>query len=157
LLRDLRGRAAAVSRLASGAFVLCYGAWEAVAGLATGAMIQNANDLHDQGKPAAAEAIEALNDNLLIGDFGLINILGVLAWITAVTAAAIAFRNHGAPKRAWVLLACSMFAAQHPPPTGPLALLCFAAAAITLLNWTGQGSRAIPSAAHAIPSSVVRL
>jgi hypothetical protein len=40
LARDLPGKAATISRLAIGPFVLFYGAWEAVIGLATGALVQ---------------------------------------------------------------------------------------------------------------------
>jgi hypothetical protein len=44
LVRDLPGKAAIISRLAIGPFVLFYGAWEAVIGLATGALVQHTND-----------------------------------------------------------------------------------------------------------------
>jgi hypothetical protein len=40
LVRDLPGTAARVSRWAAAVFVLFYGAWEAVAGLAVGALVQ---------------------------------------------------------------------------------------------------------------------
>jgi hypothetical protein len=41
LVRDLPGKAATISRMAIGPFVLFYGAWEAVIGLATGALVQH--------------------------------------------------------------------------------------------------------------------
>ena len=44
LVRDLPGRAARISRLAIGPFVLFYGAYEAVIGLAVGALVQHGND-----------------------------------------------------------------------------------------------------------------
>ena len=44
LVRDLPGRAATVSRLAIGPFVLFYAAWETVIGLAIGVLVQHAND-----------------------------------------------------------------------------------------------------------------
>ena len=45
LVRDMPGTAARISRLAIGPFVLLYGAWEAVIGLAIGAMVQHGNDV----------------------------------------------------------------------------------------------------------------
>jgi hypothetical protein len=44
LVRDLPGKAARISRLAIGPFVLLYAAYETVIGLATGALVQHAND-----------------------------------------------------------------------------------------------------------------
>jgi hypothetical protein len=52
LVRDLPGTAARVSRWAAAVFVLFYGAWEAVAGLTVGALVQYTN-----GLPAAERSI----------------------------------------------------------------------------------------------------
>ena len=41
LVRDMPGTAARISRLAIGPFVLLYGAWETVIGLAIGALVQH--------------------------------------------------------------------------------------------------------------------
>ena len=54
LVRDLPGKAAATSRLAIGPFVLFYSAWETVIGLATGALVQAANDAPPGQRPAVA-------------------------------------------------------------------------------------------------------
>ena len=51
LVRDLPGKAATISRMAIGPFVLFYGAWEAVIGLATGALVQHANDAPAESDP----------------------------------------------------------------------------------------------------------
>ena len=45
LVKDLPGRAARISRLAIGPFVLFYGAGEAILGVATGVLVQHANDV----------------------------------------------------------------------------------------------------------------
>src|SRR5687767_4888720 len=44
LVRDLPGRAATISRLAIGPFVLFYAAWEAIIGLAIGVLVQHGNN-----------------------------------------------------------------------------------------------------------------
>lgn len=128
LMREVPGRAATVSRLAIGPFVLFYGAWEAVIGLGTGALAQHANDAPPSERPAVADAIQALQDNVIIGDPGVVGVVGALAWITAVIAAVVAYRGLGAPAAVLVLLGLSAVVVSHPPPIGPIGLVCFAAA-----------------------------
>jgi hypothetical protein len=128
LVRDLTGTAARVSRWAAGVFVLFYGAWEAVAGLAVGALVQYTNDLPARERPIGSDAIESINDNAIVGEFGLLGSVGALAWLTAVIAAAVAVRQAAAPLAAVVLLGLSAIVASHPPPTGPIGLAFFAGA-----------------------------
>jgi hypothetical protein len=133
LVRDLQGTAARVSRWAAAVFVLFYGAWEAVAGLAVGALIQYTNGLPAADRSVGSDAIESVNDNAIVGDFpGLLAAIGSLAWITAVIAAAVAVRRAGAPLAAVVLLGLSAILVNHPPPTGPLGLACFAGAIVLI-------------------------
>jgi hypothetical protein len=141
LVRDLTGLAARVSRWAAAVFVLFYGAWEAVAGLAVGALVQYTNDLPPAERPIGSDAIESLNDNAIVGDFGLLAIIGSLGWITAVIAAALAVRRAGAPLAAAVLLGLSAIVANHPPPTGPLGLAFFAGAVMLVAHAQGAPSR----------------
>ena len=129
LVRDLPGRAATVSRLAIGPFVLFYAAWETVIGLAIGVLVQHANDAPARERPAVADAIQAVGGNVIIGDAGILLAIGALAWITAVIAAAVALHGAGAPLLAVILVGLSAVVVSHPPPIGPVGLACFAAAA----------------------------
>ena len=128
LVRDLPGRAATISRLAIGPFVLFYAAWETVIGLAIGVLVQHANDAPAGERPAVSEAIQAVGENDIVGDAGVLLVVGALAWVTAVIAAAVAFRHAGAPILVTVLLGLSAVVVSHPPPIGPVGLVCFAAA-----------------------------
>ena len=58
--------------------------------------------------------------------------VGALSWVVAAIAAAVAYRQVGAPTLAWVLLGLSLLVISHPPPIGPVALVFFAAAVILL-------------------------
>jgi hypothetical protein len=116
LVRDLPGRAATISRLAIGPFVLFYAAYESVIGLAIGALVQHANDVPVRQRPAVADAIQSLGDNVIVGDPGIVAMVGSLAWIVAVVAAAIAYRQVGAPLLATILLALSRLEAGAPAP-----------------------------------------
>jgi len=132
VVRDMPGTAARISRLAIGPFVLFYGAWETVIGLAIGAMVQHGNDAPLSQRPAVAQTIQSVGDNLIVGDPGIVGSVGALAWAVAVIAAAGAYRRAGAPTLAWVLLGLSLLVVSHPPPIGPIALVCFAVAVALL-------------------------
>lgn len=140
LVRNLESAAARVARLGAGTFVVFYGAWEAVAGLAVGALAQHTNGLPADERTVGSDAIQSLYESPIVGDFGLLNALGSLGWITAVLAAAVAIRQAGARRSTVALLAISALAVQHPPPVGPIALACFAGAAA--LIYRGSSLRA---------------
>ena len=156
LVRDLPGQAARISRLAIGPFVLFYGAWEAVAGLTVGALVQYTNGLPADERSIGSDAIESLYDNAIVGELGLLGIVGSLAWITAVLAAAVALRGAGAPLSAAVLLGLSAILANHPPPTGPVGLAFFAAAVVLLYRSQRVGASRPAQTGSAAPSSGAR-
>ena len=130
LVRDLPGRAARISRLAIGPFVLFYGAGEAILGVATGVLVQHANDVPAGERPAAADAVTALWENTISDD--VLITIGGLAWVIAAIAAAVAHRRAGAPMSAVLLLGLSSIVVVHPPPVGPAALVLFATAVVLL-------------------------
>jgi hypothetical protein len=132
LVQDLPGRAAKVSRWAAGVFVLFYAAWETVIGLATGALVQHANDVPADERPVVSDAIQSLQENVVVGESSFAMGLGGLAWVVAVVAAALAYRRVGAPVVVSVLLGLSAVVISHPPPIGPVGLLCFAGAVAVL-------------------------
>ena len=142
LVRDLPGRAARISRLAIGVFVLFYAAWETVIGLATGALVQHANDVSADERPAVAEAIQSLQENIVVGEMSVAAVLGGVAWIVAVIAAAVAYRRVGAPTMVSVLLGLSLVVVSHPPPIGPIGLVCFAGAVGVLVARDRSAARA---------------
>jgi len=140
LVRDLPGKAATISRLAIGPFVLFYSAWETVIGLATGALVQHANDSPPGERPAVSDTIQSLQENVIVGEFSVAAVVGALAWIVAVIAAAVAVRRAGAPVLATVLLGLSFVVVSHPPPIGPVGLACFAGAVLVLYRSQRAGA-----------------
>lgn len=141
LIRDLGGTAARISRLAIGPFVLFYAAGEAILGVATGVLVDYANETAGDGRQAVADAAQALYDST-VGEW-LIGI-GSVAWIVAAIAAAVAYRRVGAPVVVSILLALSAITVFHAPPVGPAGLVCFAAAVGVLARWQGA-SRTVES------------
>jgi hypothetical protein len=130
LLNGLGGWAAAVSRVALIFFLVFYTAYEATVGVGTGILVDYANGLPAAEQGVVADAIQDLNRNPILADPSISLVLGAAGWIVAMVAAAIAFRRAGAGWPVTLLLAFASLFAIHPPPVGPLALVCFAAAAV---------------------------
>jgi hypothetical protein len=129
---------------AIGPFVLFYGAYEAVIGLATGALVQHTNGAPPGEQAAVSGAIQSLQDNVIVGDPGIVGGIGVLAWATAVAAAVVAHRSLGAPVWVLVALGLSVVVVSHPPPIGPVGLVCFAVAAAALTLGRGRSRATAP-------------
>lgn len=139
LTRGMPGRAAQVSRLAVTPFVLFYGAGEAILGVATGVLVQYADELPAAEQPAAAAAVQALWSNVIAAD--VIIGLGAVAWAVAVIAAGVAHRLAGAPLGVAILLGASAMAVVQTPPFGPVGLACLTAG-IAWLGWRQHASEA---------------
>jgi hypothetical protein len=131
LLRDVSGVAARVSRLCIVPFVAFYAAADAIAGLATGILVNEAND----GAATAAGA-QALWDNFITGN--LLFWIGGTAWVVATIAAAVAFKQAGARTAVVALVGLSAILVFHGPPLGPIGLLGFTGAVVLL----ARGERA---------------
>jgi hypothetical protein len=131
LLRDVSGVAARISRLCIVPFVAFYAAADAIAGLATGVLVNEAND----GAATAAGA-QALWDNFITGN--LLFWIGGTAWVVATIAAAVAFKQAGARTAVVALVGLSAILVFHGPPLGPIGLLGFTGAVVLL----ARGERA---------------
>jgi hypothetical protein len=146
LLNGMQSRAATVGRWALGAFVAFYTAWEVSVGLVTGFLTDYANGLDAQGQAVIADAIEHHNGNFVIGDASITLIIGGTGWIVAMLAAAIAVRSAGGSRLVAALIACASLFALHPPPIGPIGLICFAVG-VALFERTRARATAAPMAA----------
>jgi hypothetical protein len=133
LLRGLHGHAATVSRIALVFFLVFYTAYEVTVGLGTGILAEYANGLPAAEQAVVADAIQYYNEDNILGDPMSVSLaLGLLGWLVAMVAAAVALRRAGAGWILTLLVGLSALFAIHPPPIGPAALVCFAAAAVLL-------------------------
>ena len=131
-----RVRAATVSRIALIVFLVFYTAYEVTVGLGTGILVDYAKGLPAAEQAAVADAIQHINRNALVGDPASVSLIaGVLGWVVAMLAAAVAFRRAGAGWLVTLLLGFAALFAIHPPPVGPAALVCFAVAAVLIDRW----------------------
>jgi hypothetical protein len=108
-------------------------------------------------RPAVADAIQSLGDNVIVGDPGVVAMVGSVAWIVAVVAAAIAYRQIGASVLATILLALSFMVVSHPPPVGPIGLVCFASAVALLARAQHHSSRLEAAAPAPLPTKPTAL
>jgi hypothetical protein len=132
LLTDgLEGRAASVSRWSVGVFAVFFSAYDAAAGIGTGYALRNARGLSAGGQEAVYEAVKDMPVVSLI--FGL-SVVGSLAWVAALVAAALALRRAGASLGPFILLILAgvFLMGGHPYPAGTLAFGSFFVAAAWL-------------------------
>ncbi len=133
LLGGLQSRAATVSRVSLIVFLVFYTAYEVTIGLGTGILVDYANDLPAAEQAVVADAIQHYNEDNILGDpISVALVAGLLGWMVAMVAAAVALRRAGAGWVLTVLVGLSALFAIHPPPIGPAALVCFALAAVLI-------------------------
>jgi hypothetical protein len=120
-----------VSRWAIGVFAVFFSAYDAAAGIGTGYALRNAREL-----PAGAQQAiyEAVKDMPVVSLIFVLSVVGSLAWVVALVAAALSLRRAGAPLGPFILLILAgvFFLGGHPYPAGTLAFGSFFLAAAWL-------------------------
>lgn len=139
-----------MSRVALVFFVCFYTAYEVTVGLGTGVLVDYANGLPPAEQAAVADSIQHLNRNALLADPSLSLVLGFFGWVVAMLAAAVAFKRAGAGWPATILIGLSALVAVHPPPVGPIGLVCFAAGAVLIERRRAAGAE-VPRARTTAP------
>jgi hypothetical protein len=138
LMRGVEGTAARVSRIALLPFVVFFSAWETLQGTANGILGHELNGRPKDERATGATLIQEFAENPLARDLGVFATIGTLAILIATVAAGIALRRHaGAPSAVAILLGVfGVLIGAHPPPFGPIGLVCFAIAVYVL--WRRQ-------------------
>jgi hypothetical protein len=90
LVKDLRNRAAALSRIAIAAFVPLYAAFDALAGVGTGILVQSASGMEAPQRAAAETLIDAYWGSAALN---AVAAAASIAWVIALLAAAVAFAS----------------------------------------------------------------
>jgi hypothetical protein len=143
LFRSLDSHAASVSRVALVFFLVFYTAYEVTVGVGSGVLVDYANGLPAAEQAAVADAIRHYNESALLGDpVSVALVLGFFGWVVAMLAAAVALHRAGAGRPTVVLVGSASVFAVHPPPVGPVGLVCFAAAAVLIERATARDERA---------------
>jgi hypothetical protein len=146
LLRGVEGTAARVSRIALVPFVIFYGVWEALQGIATAVLANEVNALSGAQQATGAALLQDFAESPLVSDFGVFSTIGSLGLIVALIAAGVALRHQdGVPLSVPVLLGISGFLiTAHPPPFGPTGLVLFVAAVVLYARSQSRAEAAAP-------------
>jgi hypothetical protein len=129
LIRHLEGRAATIARCAVPVYVVFYGVWEAMFGIANGLLAQTATTLDGEPRQGVVEASEAIVSSPVFGEVSVFSTVGGIAWMVAVTGAIMALRKDGVRRAPLILLAIGALTIFHVPPFGPIALVCLSVGA----------------------------
>jgi hypothetical protein len=129
LIRDLRGRAATVARVALPVFAVFYGVWEAMFGIANGLLAKSGNQLDGEAREGVRQAVADIVASPWFGEMSVFNTIGGMAWVTGVIAAILALRHAGVARTPLVLLGVGSLMIMHIPPIGPVTLICLSAGA----------------------------
>lgn len=132
LVRGVEGTAAQVSRIGLALFVVFYGAFELLQGVATGILVNEVNGLPQIDQATREELVQDFAEHPFSSNFGVFNVIGGLGLIAAMIGAGVALRRHaGAPRAVLVLLILAgLLIGAHPPPYGPIGLALFIAAVV---------------------------
>jgi hypothetical protein len=132
LLRGVSGRAATVARAAMPVYAILYGVYEAMVGLDSGMLAQEAQGMSGAERAGVADAINGIPSNVILGEGGVFGSVGGLAWVIGVSAAIVALNKTGVQRSALALLGVSSLMIMHIPPIGPVCLICLSAAALLI-------------------------
>jgi hypothetical protein len=123
LVDGLESTAATVVRYSLVAYLIVYSMFDAVAGVATGLIVQEANGM----SVADQAAVQRMMDG--IGEHGVLVTLWIgagVSWLIPAVAAALAVRDR-VPRwvTATMVLGAILFAVGHPVPPGPIGMALF--------------------------------
>jgi hypothetical protein len=148
LVDGLESRAATVVRVALIPYLILYSMFDAIAGVATGLIVQEANGMSAADQAAVQRMMDGIGEHpVLVGYW----IGAGLSWLVPAVAAAMAVR-HLVPR--WVtaamVLGAIVFAVGHPFPPGPIGMALFLGG-IVWLELRPRAQRA-PELARPVPS-----
>jgi hypothetical protein len=154
LLRGVESLAASVSRVGIVLFLVFYTAYEVTVGVGTGILVDYANGLPAAEQAVVADAIQDYNRNWIVAEpASIAMIVGFLGWVVAMFAAAFALRRAGAGWPVTLSVAGAALFAVHPPPVGPVGLVCLAVAVVLVERQRARAAR--PVEASSPPAEVI--
>lgn len=138
LLAEFRGSIATIGRIGVGLFTVFYLSMDAIAGIATGVLLQVAHTLPPEQQAGVATAVQELFFHPIVGgEVSVFSVLGSIGYISAVVSAAVLYRHAGVRMLPVTMLGASSVFVAHPFPTGPLGMALF----LSTMAWLEFGSK----------------
>jgi hypothetical protein len=125
LVKDLPGRAAKVARVAIVPYAILYSAFDAVAGIAIGIIMREANGM-SAADGAAIQRVFDDSDWVTEAITAALLVVGGLSWFVMAFAAALAVKPIGGLGPTLLMtIGAAIFAVGHPFPPGPIGIALF--------------------------------
>jgi hypothetical protein len=125
LVKDLPGRAAQVARIAIVPYAIAYSAFDAIAGIAIGTVVREANSM-SAAEGAVVQRIFDDADGVTVAISAGVLVAGGLAWFVMAFAAALAVKPIGGLGPTLLMtIGAAIFAVGHPFPPGPIGIALF--------------------------------
>lgn len=122
LVKDLPGRAAQVARVAIVPYAIAYSMFDAIAGVALGGIVRQAND----ASAADGAVVQRLMDTGTDYVGMVLFVASDLSWFVMALAAAIAVKPIGGRGPTLLMaIGAAIFAIAHPFPPGPIGITLF--------------------------------
>lgn len=134
LVEGIESRAATVARALILPYVILYTTLDAVAGIAMGTVVREANALPAADQAVAGRLIDNVREETVSG---YVFYFGTsLVWLAAIVAVAVALRKRAPwPALGLLVLGAAIFGVAHPQPTGPIGMALFFAGVVWLERW----------------------
>lgn len=146
LLRGYTGLVATAGRIGTVIYLVCYLAFEAIVGIATGVLLREARTLPPTQREGVEAAVQVFFDASATGVVPLVTLLGTIGAIIAIAAIAILLRSSGASLVPVVCLGGAPVAlvAHGTGTTDVLGMVLFAVGTMWLeLCWKRSGDRRV--------------
>jgi hypothetical protein len=125
LVEDLPGRAAQAARLAIVPYAIAYATLDAVAGIATGMVVREANRM-SAAEGAIVQRVWDDADAVTNAFSAGVYLAAGVAWLTAAVAVAVAIKQVGGLGPTLLMaIGAAVFAVGHPFPPGPIGIALF--------------------------------
>jgi len=123
LVKDLPGRAAQIARVAILPYAIAYSMLDAIAGIALGQAIREANGMSAADAAVVQRALDGSDPDVI----GItVWVAAGLTWLVAAVAAAVAVKQVGGlGPTLLMVVGAAVFAVGHPFPPGPIGIALF--------------------------------
>jgi hypothetical protein len=150
LLRGIDSLAATISRVALVFWLVFFSTYDALAGIATGVLVRQANSVSEEERAGFADAADFSFDSHISGNISWFGVVAAVTWVVVAIAAAVALRGAGAnwlTTAAAALSALFAFHASYPAFVGLIALL------VAAFLWERRRARSGAAPRSAVPTA----
>ena len=150
LLRGIESLAATISRVALVFWLVFFSTYDALAGIASGVLVRQANSVSGEERASFAEAADFLFDSHIGGNISWFAFVAGAAWVSVALAAAVALRGAGADWLTTVAAALSALFAAH---AGYVAFVGLIALIVAAFLWERRRAQSGVAPQAAVPTS----